>query len=154
MSRPGRRSKLSICASWFSEPLTRLKQVQTRPKHSTVRRRYCMSVNAILSTGQGQGQVSKGHLHVARVSVRNLNTLSFAMVTQNMSYTFPTKHFRFLLAKQYLRSYMNQIVAWLCCAQMDTIGAQLTPVSYLPADDYPAFDSGLSAEYPLAGVDV
>ena len=135
MSRPGRRSKLSICASWFSEPPTRLKQVQTRPKHSTVRRRYCMSVNAILSTGQGQGQVSKGHLHVARVSVRNLNTLSFAMVTQNMSYTFPTKHFRFLLAKQYLRSYMNQIVAWLCCAPMDTIGAQLTPVSYLPADD-------------------
>ena len=57
------------------------------------------------------------------------------MVTQNMSYTFPIKHFRFLLAKQYLRSYMNQIVAWLCCAPMDTIGAQLTPVSYLPADD-------------------
>ena len=57
------------------------------------------------------------------------------MVTQNMSYTFPTKHFRFLLAKQYLRSYMNQIVAWLCCAPMDTIGAPLTPVSYLPADD-------------------
>ena len=28
---------------------------------SKVRRRYCMSVNAILSTGQGHGQVSKGH---------------------------------------------------------------------------------------------
>ena len=28
---------------------------------SKVRRRYCMCVNAILSTGQGQGQVTKGH---------------------------------------------------------------------------------------------
>ena len=28
---------------------------------SNVRLRYCMSVNAILSTGQGQGQVTKGH---------------------------------------------------------------------------------------------
>ena len=28
---------------------------------SKVRRRYCMSVNAILSTGQGQGQVTIGH---------------------------------------------------------------------------------------------
>ena len=28
---------------------------------SKVRRRYCMSVNAILSTGQGHGQVTKGH---------------------------------------------------------------------------------------------
>ena len=28
---------------------------------SKVRQRYCMSVNAILSTGQGQGQVTKGH---------------------------------------------------------------------------------------------
>ena len=28
---------------------------------SKVGRSYCMSVNAILSTGQGQGQVTKGH---------------------------------------------------------------------------------------------
>ena len=28
---------------------------------SKVRRMYCMSVNAILSTGQGHGQVTKGH---------------------------------------------------------------------------------------------
>ena len=28
---------------------------------SKVRRRYCMSVNAILSTGQGHSQVTKGH---------------------------------------------------------------------------------------------
>ena len=28
---------------------------------SNVRQRYCMSVNAILSMGQGQGQVKKGH---------------------------------------------------------------------------------------------
>ena len=57
--RSGQRSKLSASAFWFSEPPTWLKQAQTRPKHSKVRRRYCMSVNAILSTGQGQ--VRKGH---------------------------------------------------------------------------------------------
>ena len=28
---------------------------------SKVRRRYCMSINDILSTSQGQGQVKKGH---------------------------------------------------------------------------------------------
>ena len=53
--------KLSVSAFWFSEPPTWLKQAQTRPKHSQRLDEGTVWVNAILSTGQGQVQVTKGH---------------------------------------------------------------------------------------------
>ena len=62
MSRSGQRSKLSIFTFLFSEPPTQLKQAPTRPKHSQLLDEgTVVSVNAILITGQGQGQVTKGH---------------------------------------------------------------------------------------------
>ena len=45
---------------------------------SKVRRKYCMSVKAILSTGQGQSQVTKGHYVYSKVTLWSCDTCFMA----------------------------------------------------------------------------
>ena len=61
-SRSGQTSKLSVSAFWLSETANLIQKAPNSAETlSKVRRRYCLSVNAILSTGKGQGQVTKGY---------------------------------------------------------------------------------------------
>ena len=154
MSRPGRRSKLSICASWFSEPLTRLKQVQTRPKHSTVRRRYCMSVNAILSTGPGQGQVSKGHLSRCASLGPHLNTLSFQWSLRTCHIPFLLNTSDFCLLNNTYGPTWIKLSHGSAAHKWTQLVHNWRQFHIFQQTTIRRLTAVLSAEYPLAGVDV